>query len=489
MLEKAKDFLFKNEGTRQTVAKNSFWLTVTNFGGRLIKAVLVIYAARVLGTAEYGVFSYAVTLAAFVGVFLDPGINSILTRDSAKVSEEERRTLFSTTFAIKLALIAAGVVVIIFIGPYFSTLPGAKVLLPIVAILIAFDTIREFLSSLIRSREKMEWETGIFIFTNLAIVVSGFLFLFASPTAKSLAWGYATGTALGAILAIIILRKDIKQAFSHFSAILVRPVIASAWPFAVTGAMGLLFTNTDILIISWMKTASDVGIYSAAIRIIQVLYLVPGVLQLSTLPLFSRLAKHDDKKMRIALEGTVGLIFLLSIPMAIGGVLLGTQIMTLIFGASFAGGGLSFKLLALTLIVDYPGSLIVNAIFAYGHQKSLINTAAVGAITNVVFDLLLIPRFGITGSAVATLIAQIAGNAYLWHVMRKINYFEIMPRLGKIIMASAAMGIVTLALFLLNFNVALNVVASTTTYALALWLLKEPMLTEIGNIISVGTPT
>ena len=50
----------------------------------------------------------------------------------------------------------------------------------------------------------------------------------------------------------------------------------TAWPFAIIGALGVLLTNTDILIISWMRRRRTVGIYSAAIRIIQTLYLVPA---------------------------------------------------------------------------------------------------------------------------------------------------------------------------------------------------------------------
>lgn len=482
MLEKVKSFLFKNTSSKQTVAKNTIWLSISNFGGRLVKAIIIIYAARVLGTAEYGVFSYAVTLAGFMSLFMDPGVNSVVMRETAKSSDEERRRTFSTTLAIKIVLIAIGFGVIIFIGPYFSTLPGAKLLLPIAAFILMFDTLREFFLSLLRGMEKMEWDAAIFIFTNFGIVIFGFLFMMASPTARALGWGYVIGTALGAIAAMFVLRDYLKEAFSRFSAKLIRPILESAWPFAVTGALGLLFTNTDILIISWIKTASDVGVYSAAIRIVQVLYLVPGVIQVSTLPLFSRLARHDDKKFRLTLEQTVALVLFASIPMAIGGFILGTSIMTFIFGSAFASGGLAFKILMITLLFDFPGSVIVNAIFVYSNQKSLIVTSAIGGVSNVLFDILFIPRWGMTGSACATLIAQAISNGYLWYVMKKINYFEVLPRLKKIAAAAIIMGVATIGMLFLNVNVLINVAVSTAVYLLFLWLFREPILREIKAI-------
>jgi len=485
-IKKLRSFLFENTTTRQTIAKNTLWLTVSQFGGRLIKAVLIIYAARVLGAAGYGLFSYAVTLAGFLGLLMDPGINAVLMRDSAKSDEHNRLVIFSTTLWIKISLLVIGALIVIFIAPSFSTLPGAKVLLPIVAFILVFDTTREFFLALLRGIEKMQWDAGIFIFTNLAIVIFGFLSLALHPTPRALGWGYALGTGLGALFAMIVMWKYLRDAFSLFSARLVSPILRAAWPFAVTNALGLLLTNMDILIISWMRSASDVGIYSAAIRIIQVLYLVPGILQLSTLPLISRLANHDNAKLRITLERTISILFLVAIPMTIGGVILGTGIMSLIFGPEFTPGSLAFKILMVTMLVDFPGAIIGNAIFAYGHQKSLIITTAIAGVSNVVFDLLLIPHFGMTGSAVATLIAQTLSNLYLWRVMQKLNYFKIFPYLKKVTAASLVMSIAAAVLLFLHVEVVLNIAICTVIYFGLLKAFREPLLDEILAIIPGG---
>jgi O-antigen/teichoic acid export membrane protein len=483
MWKNIKSFLFENKTAKQTVAKNTIWLSISNFGGRLIKAVIIIYAARILGTNGYGVFSYAITLAGFLTLFMDPGINGILMRDSAKADPDEQRRIFGTMFIIKLALIAIGVMVIIFIAPLFSTLPGAKVLLPIIALVLAFDTLREFFFSLIRAMEKMQQEAAIFLLTNLGIVIFGFIFLYISATAKSFTWGYVAGDAIGTVAAIFALRHYFKNILSRFDAKLVMPILKAAWPFAISGALGLLFTNTDILVISWMRTASDVGIYSAAIRIIQTLYLVPGIIQFTTLPLLARLAKKDDAKFRTVLERTLAIVFLASIPLAIGGIIFGTSIMGLVFGAPYRAGGLAFKLLIATLIFDFPASIIINALFAYEHQKSLVVSSALGGVINVALDLLLIPAFGIAGSAVATLVAQAVNNGYLWHAMKKVNYFSVLGRLKKVFLAGAIMGVVGISLSFADINVLLNILICAILYFILLKLFKEPLVEEVRSMV------
>ena len=277
MFQKIKNFLFKNSSAKQTAAKNTVWLSISNFGGRLIKAVIIIYATRVLGAGQFGLFSYAVTLAAFFTLFVDPGISTVLTREGAKSSVEERRVVFSTTFVMRLCFTIFGCALIFFVAPLFSTLPGAGALLPIVALIMIFDSMRDFFSALFRSMERMEWEAYIFLSMNLATVIAGYFFLRGAANASSFGWGYVIGTATGAIAGLWVARDYVKRVFATFSLERVKSIIQSAWPFAITGALGMLLTNTDILIIGWMKNAVDVGIYAAAIRIVQVVYIIPGL--------------------------------------------------------------------------------------------------------------------------------------------------------------------------------------------------------------------
>jgi len=275
------------------------------------------------------------------------------------------------------------------------------------------------------------------------------------------------------------LREYFKKIFSRFDRARVMPILKAAWPFAISGALGLLFTNSDILIISWMRSAADVGIYSAAIRIIQTFYLVPSIIQFATLPLLARLAKKDNVRFRSALERTLGMVFLASVPLALGGIVLGTQIMSFVFGAPYAAGGLAFKILMATLLFDFPASIIINALFAYDHQKSLIVSSGLGGVVNIGLDILLIPAFGIAGSAVATLIAQAVNNTYLWYAMKKVNPFTVMERLKKVIMAGIVMTAFAVLFMALEMNILLTIGLCTCIYIALLKLFKEPLLDDM----------
>lgn len=480
MWQKIKHFLLKNSTTRQTVAKNTFWLFVSNVGGRLIRAAAIVYAARVLGASNWGVFSYAITIVAILTTFTDMGIGNILVRETAKNRGTEYATrVFSTIFYIKTALLILGAVAVLVGAPYLSTLQGARVLYPVMVFILLFDAYREFGFAYIRATERMEAEAFVYITANFAIAVFGIAFLVFRPTVKSFAIAYAMGDSVGAIAVIMLLRKKIKDILTNFSRELIWPLISYAWPFVLSSFLALLMVNTDIFIIGLMKPAADVGYYSAALRIVQILYLVPGILAISVFPSLSRLAQQDRQKFRSLLERMILSALAFAIPVGIGGAITGRDIIGFVFGAAYLPAAAAFAILMLTMMADFPATLLSNAIFAHNKQKMLTIYAALGGITNIVLDLILIPKLGITGSAVATLIAQAVGNAFLWRVMKSIQPFAVLPHLKRVLSAAVLMAGVSAFFVAVRVPVIFTVAAGGAVYLGMLALLKEPLLKEL----------
>ncbi len=472
------NFLFKNQNIRQTVAKNTFWLSFGEIAGRVIRAAIIIYAARVLGAAGWGAFSYAISLAGFFTIFSDFGVSSILTREAAK-NDTFRLKYLSTIFFIKLILAGISLTLIIFAAPYFTKIEEAKYLLPIIAFVMTFDTLRNMAIAFNNALEKMEVNAVINISTNIAIVGLGIAFLLISPKSSYLAVGYALGTGVGLAIAAGTLRKYFKDIFSRFSRELIVPILKSAWPFTLLGLLGIIMINTDTIMLGWMRSAAEVGFYSAAQRPIQFLYALPAVLATSIFPNLARWAKSNDKKFGFLLGRSMILVFAAAFPLCLGGIILGPEIIYLLYGAPYYASILAFQILMLTLLAAFPSTLIGNAIFAYDRQKSFIGFIGLGALSNVLLNFFLIPWFGIYGSAAATIFAQLLAIGFIWAKMKKINYFEVFPHLKKIIFTTAIMVFFVLLLKYLGVIFYLNIIFSALIYFLILYLLKEPILTEI----------
>jgi len=92
----------ENKTTKQTLVKNTFWLTASFVFSKLFKYFLVIYAARLLGIIQYGYFNFAMSFAALFAVFADLGISSIISRDLAR--EKETEIKIPAIFTLKFLL-------------------------------------------------------------------------------------------------------------------------------------------------------------------------------------------------------------------------------------------------------------------------------------------------------------------------------------------------------------------------------------------------
>ncbi len=481
---KIKDFLFQNRDTRQTVIKNTFWLAAGQIGSRLFRAFIIIYAARLLGAAEYGVFSYVIGLAGFFTVFADLGVNTILTR-AVSQKPAEAQYYFATAFWIKVVLLAITSILLISVAPYFSKIEAVKILVPFMALLAVFDGFREFSSAFFRGKEKMELEALLTIVTNVTITVLGFVVLYYSATAEALTKTYVLSASAGTILGILILRKHFARVFSLFKRQLLVPIIKAALPVALIAIIGAFMLNIDIVMLGFYRSAEEVGFYSASQKIVQVLYMLPAILAATLFPVFSRLAsKQDKQKTRIIMERGISAVFLIALPLAVGGVMLGQDMLQFLYGSEYLPATLTFQILIITLLLVFPGILISNYILAHDKQKKLAPYAGVGAIGNVILNMILIPLYGIVGSAIATVGANLIYNGFAWRLAKKINNFSTFQHLFKIIAATILMSAVVFLLKTLDIHVLINIAVSGLIYLAILFTLKESVLQEIKNTLS-----
>ncbi|MEK7654202.1 MAG: flippase [Patescibacteria group bacterium] len=423
------NFLLKNGSVGQTIAKNTFWLFFGQITGRLLRAAIVIYAARVLGAASWGAFSYALGIAAFLTIFSDIGINALITKETSR-NPELRNKYIATAFWTKLALLGILIAGFVIALPYLTNIPEAAIIMPILMFVFAFDTLRDLGSAISRAMEKMEIESLIGVFTNLAIVVLGFIFLALAPTSESLAYAYAIGSGLGLLAIWFVLRRQFGNIFSNFDVRIVKDILATAWPFGLMGLMGAINLNTDIIMVGWMRSAAEVGYYSAAQKPVLLLYVIPTLLASSIFPVMARMAKTFPTAVAALLEKAIAGVILCAVPVVILGIIFASPIINILFGSEYLPAINTFRILIFTVLIVYPSTLIGNAIFAFDAQKSFVWFVLASAIGNVLFNLLLIPALGIEGAAISTLLTQLITNLLIWRKMNSIHRLRIWPQFG-----------------------------------------------------------
>jgi O-antigen/teichoic acid export membrane protein len=472
------DWLLNNKTTEQKIAKNTFWLFFGQIFGRLTRVAIIIYAARVLGPASWGAFSYAMGLVAFMTIFSDIGVSAIVTRESSK-DPARSQAYFSTALAMKLVLLVIGTLILVFGAPYITNIEEAKALMPLIALVLIFDSLRNFGFAINRSEEKMEREGINEVVTNVAITIFGFVALLRSTSSFALTAAYAAATGFGFFLIAWQLKSYFRGLLAHFDMKLIKPILEMAWPFALASSLGAIMINTDTIMIGWLRSAEEVGFYSAALRPVQLLYVLPTLFAASLFPTFTKLARQNDAEFTRILETALTVSLLIALPIAFGGIIIGDQFINLLFGSEYQNAILPFQILILTTLIVFPSAIISNAIFSYNEQKKFVTFSSLGAGGNIVFNFLLIPYFGIAGCAVSTIFTQLIANGFIWKKMKEVNRFSIF---GKIKKAALATLLMALTLFLLKeFGAPLlfNLSFAALTYFATLKIFKEELLENL----------
>ncbi|MEI6400319.1 MAG: flippase [bacterium] len=475
-MQRIKKFLFHNTSSKQTVTKNTFWLIASEATGRLLKMGLIIYAARLLGSAGWGVFSYAISIGGLVMIFSDIGLGGLLTREIIQKKEDHQSFIATVLFIKTILLIISGFLIVI-IGPTISHIPEANVLFPLIAVVMFFDAIRETGFSLNRAYEKMEWEMFIKTIVNGLILIIGILLIKNKPTAQSIAIAYAIGSAIGTIAVIAMLKKYIKDFWVPINIRLTKKIMQITWPFAFVALIGTILGNTDIYMLGLWKNADEIGLYASVQRIQQFILIIPSMIATATFPILSRLAHTDKNHFSFTLGKTISMTMLVGLPIAFGGMLLSKELILLIFGAGYIEAVPIMYTLMFMLIFSFPLISLSNAIFSYNKQRVLAPIYITGVGINIILNALLIPTFGATGSAVATLLSTIVITLLSWKVMSTEHSIPL--TIKKILFSTILMSILILLLQALKLPVVVIILISLICYLSTLLLLKEPILKDL----------
>jgi O-antigen/teichoic acid export membrane protein len=246
------------------------------------------------------------------------------------------------------------------------------------------------------------------------------------------------------------------------------------------GIFGVFMTNIDSVIIGIFMSTKDLGLYAAAQKPISMLYLIPGFLYTGLLPFISKFVNDKDpKKIYTILKKSLILSLGIAIPIVVGGLIIAGPMIRVAYGAEYINATMTFQLLLLTLIPIFPGTILSATLLAEDKQKVFIKSSILGASTNIILDLLLIPTYGLAGSAIATIFAQIIANAILFIEIRKNYKINLLRDLAKMIVATCLMAAFCIVAKILMWPIILIIPLSAILYFGLLIIMREELVNDL----------
>ena len=162
----------------------------------------------------------------------------------------------------------------------------------------------------------------------------------------------------------------------------------------------------DQIMLAGFVGEAEVGLYSAALRLSEIWYVIPMAVVSSAAPSLAAIRSRSTRDYYSHIQRLLTLLarvaYLIALPMSV----LSTPLVVLVFGPRYAGAGPILSVHIWTAVFVYLGVATGPWVINEGLGKLLFYRTLLGAITNIVLNLFLIPKYGGIGAAVATLVSQ-----------------------------------------------------------------------------------
>jgi len=406
--------------TKDKILKNVSWLLFDKVIRILGGLFIGVWVARYLGPSNFGILNYAIAYVALFVVFVKLGFDKIIVRELVKNTKIKNR-LLGTAFILKL--IGAFLAIFsIFISLFFvETDSLTKVVIFIVAagfIFQSVDVIDYFYQSKILSKY-------IVIARNSAFILSSLLKVYLVLNQSQVVY-FALASSMDVFLAGLFMvyiykktgHKITKWRFDKKLAI---RMIKYSWPLAISTFIISIHMRIDQVMIGNMLDKEQVGIYSVAVRLSEFWLFVPVILVNTLMPYFTELRDTNHKLYYQRLTQLYSIMFWMGAVFGIFVIMFGKDLIVTLFGIEYVGA-------YLVLIFNIWNGIFMSQAIARGIwminenlQKYRLYNNIIIVVINIVVNIILIPRIGISGAAIATFITQFFGTwvvSFLWKPLR-----------------------------------------------------------------------
>ena len=396
-----------------SVAKGATIIFMGTIAGNLLGMVNQIILGRYLGPQYYGLFNLSLSvimIAATLSVF---GFFGSLSRFIPFHLEKSERDVvrsvidFGSLFSLSLGITFAVIIYLLADRLANDIFHDARLVpaLKIFAIVIPLYSLQQAVKGIIRGFKAAKYDAILFNIGTRIVTISVFLLsmLFIHKLYGAII-AYISGVVITTAIAMWHIRKKIFPDYhTHERVPVARSLLSFSWPLALTGFTYLFVFKTDKVLLGYFMTSTDVGIYTPALMIANLLIFISTSFKYIFLPTVSEyFSKNDMERLEPLFKATSKWNFLVVIPPFLFILIFPRELLTIIYGSDYIGGYIALMILALGVSVNNFAGTSATLLVAGGKTKLNLTCEIVAGITNVVLNIILIPRYGIIGAAIAT---------------------------------------------------------------------------------------
>lgn len=390
--------------SKDSLKKNSLLNIIKQCCSIMFPLITFPYISRILGSENYGKYSMSNSIIYYFILLASFGISNYAIREGAKIRNDKKRwEVFSNQiFSINIITSIFSLLLLLLLLQNNEIKKYERLLL-IQSIIIIFNALGA------------DWVNSVYedyVYITIRYIVCQILSLFLMFLLVREKNDYYVYTAImalasagGNFLNIFYIRRYVKLKFTlkidwkeHFSHIIY---------FFINSLAIAVYVNSDIVILGYLRTESEVGLYTLAGRIYSLLKMLINAIITVAIPRVAYLIAKD-KKQYLEISNKIFLaLFSILLPACTGLFCLAEEAMLIVGGEEYIAASNTLKILCVAMFFAIGASFFANVVLIiFNKEKIVLQATILAAFANIILNFGMIRYFGMEGAAITTVLAE-----------------------------------------------------------------------------------
>ena len=473
---------------KSNVKKNTIFNAVKTVFGIIYPLITFPYISRVLMAENVGKVNFGNSIVSYFSLIASLGVSTYAIRECSKVrdNQEELNRTTSQIFSINIISTVISYFALVITLIVARPLENYRELICIQSATILFTTLgADWINSAMEDFKFIAIRT-----MGMQLVSLALMFLFVRRPEDYIKYAVISVVASSGanIINIFYRRKFCKMRFT----------LQIDWKQHMPPLMNLfliiaiqtIFVSSDITILGLLRGDIEVGIYSASVKIFNIINTLIGCVNAVVIPqMSSSFYENDYEKINKLYTYSAHTIMIMALPMIIGVILTSKEIIYITAGDEYLDGSVALQILAIATFFSQLGGLLSNLILipSGNESKCLISTIC-ASLVNIVLNFILIPAWSYNAAAFTTLLSQIISWVMVVpYADKNVKLFSFLKKAKAPLVGSALIIIVNYIVRLMVKNYymtfALIVVISIVMYFYVLCIFKDEVFADYLNLV------
>lgn len=381
------------------ILTNTTLLAAARLIDRVSRMLLAFFIARILHATGLGLYTAVIVYYELIVIAAETGSTTLLVRE---IGKDRSKTNTYFTHLCLIALVVSAVLAALFLGflPLLRFNAEMTTSLRVIALAVVPGVLKTIQEGVFIAHQRLEFATYTTLIAAMAYGGLSLLLLFHGYGITSLIVVFVVVQYIMMVLYVYFINKYVAALRWEVDFSFLIQLGREVRTFAALAIFAGLFSRPEIVILSLVSTAAQVGFYSAALRVVNVWQLFPQIYMMNVFPVLSQTYLAGDAEALRILDRSIKYLLALSLPVMVGVVVAADPIVRALYGPGFQASVIPLRLLAVSIPLQALSAVLWRVLVARGQQSLVLRALAANTLAELVGGYFLISAWASLGASI-----------------------------------------------------------------------------------------